>query len=68
MRMSRILFVPLVALLTWLMAGTPVQAQTLEMNMTIDEVELAVAPDLKYKVFAFNGQVPGPLIHAREHR
>lgn len=66
MRMSRMLFVPLVVLFTWLMAGAPAQAQTLEMNMSIDEVELAVAPDLKYKVFAFNGQVPGPLIHAKE--
>jgi len=41
-------------------------AAKLEMNMTIDEVEIQVAPDLKYKVFAFNRQVPGPLIHAKE--
>jgi len=42
------------------------QAETREMNMTIDEVTIAVAPDLNYKVFAFNRQVPGPLIHAKE--
>jgi len=37
-----------------------------EMSMTIEEMEIDVAPDLKYKVFAFNGQVPGPLIHVQE--
>lgn len=37
-----------------------------EMSMTIDEMVIDVAPDLKYKVFAFNGQVPGPLIHVQE--
>ncbi len=44
----------------------PAQAATREMNMTIDEMIIAVAPDLNYKVFAFNRQVPGPLIHAKE--
>ncbi len=42
------------------------QAATREMNMTIDEMTIAVAPDLNYKVFAFNRQVPGPLIHVKE--
>lgn len=41
-------------------------AQTIETTMTIDEVTIAVAPDLDYKVFAFNGQVPGPLLHAKQ--
>lgn len=31
-------------------------------DLTIDEVAINVAADLKYKVFAFNRQVPGPLI------
>lgn len=35
-------------------------------DMTIDEVVIDVASDLKYKVFAFNGQVPGPLMHVQE--
>ncbi|MEW6312650.1 MAG: multicopper oxidase domain-containing protein [Pseudomonadota bacterium] len=37
-----------------------------EFNMTIEEMVIRVAPDLDYKVFAFNGQVPGPLIHVKE--
>lgn len=37
-----------------------------EFTMTIDEVTLKVAPTLDYKVFGFNGQVPGPLIHVKE--
>ncbi len=41
-------------------------AKSYEFKMTIDEMELQVAPDLKYKVFGFNGQVPGPLIHVKE--
>jgi FtsP/CotA-like multicopper oxidase with cupredoxin domain len=42
------------------------QAATREFNMTIEEVTIRVAPDLTFKTFAFNGQVPGPLIHVRE--
>ncbi|MDT8383470.1 MAG: multicopper oxidase domain-containing protein [Gammaproteobacteria bacterium] len=34
--------------------------------MTIEEVTVKVAPSLDYKVFGFNGQVPGPLIHVQE--
>jgi len=41
-------------------------AESREFNMTIDEVKLHVAPGLDYKVFGFDGQVPGPLIHVRE--
>jgi FtsP/CotA-like multicopper oxidase with cupredoxin domain len=37
-----------------------------KIEMTIEEVELEVAPGLTAKVWAFNGQVPGPLIHVRE--
>lgn len=35
-------------------------------DLTIDEVVIDVAKDLKYKVFAFNRQVPGPLFHVQE--
>ncbi len=41
-------------------------AKQWEFEMTIEEVAVEVAPGLKYQVFAFNGQVPGPLIHVRE--
>lgn len=37
-----------------------------EFDLTIDEMTIKVAPGLDYKVFAFNGQVPGPLIRVRE--
>jgi FtsP/CotA-like multicopper oxidase with cupredoxin domain len=37
-----------------------------EFSLTIDEVSIDVAPGFSYKVFAFNGQVPGPLIHVME--
>jgi len=37
-----------------------------EFSMTIDEVSIEVAPGFSNKVFAFNGQVPGPLIHVKE--
>lgn len=42
------------------------RAEPREFNMTIEEVVIHVAPDLDYKVFAFNGQVPGPLIHVKQ--
>jgi FtsP/CotA-like multicopper oxidase with cupredoxin domain len=41
-------------------------AEKREFSMTIDEVTIEVAPGFINKVFAFNGQVPGPLIHVRE--
>lgn len=37
-----------------------------EFKLTIDEVTINVAPGFTTKVFAFNGQVPGPLIHVKE--
>lgn len=37
-----------------------------EFNLTIDEVAIEVAPGFTNKVFAFNGQVPGPLLHVKE--
>ncbi|MGA8146062.1 MAG: multicopper oxidase domain-containing protein [Gallionellaceae bacterium] len=41
-------------------------AESREFNLTIDEVSINVAPGFSTSVFAFNGQVPGPLIHVRE--
>lgn len=49
-----------------LMLPTLSWAEKREFNMTIDEVSIEVAPGFTNKVFAFNGQVPGPLIHVRE--
>lgn len=37
-----------------------------EFSLTIEEMSIRVAPDLEYQVFAFNGQVPAPLIHVKE--
>ena len=37
-----------------------------EFSMTVEERVIQVAPGLSYQVFAFNGQVPGPLIHVAE--
>ncbi|WDE06450.1 multicopper oxidase domain-containing protein [Thalassomonas viridans] len=51
--------------LTMLMSGLA-NAETLEFEMTIDEMTVDVAPGFKNKVWAFNGQVPGPLIRAKE--
>jgi FtsP/CotA-like multicopper oxidase with cupredoxin domain len=41
-------------------------AELRKIAMTIEEVDLEVAPGLTAKVWAFNGQVPGPLIHVVE--
>ena len=42
-----------IAMLFWL--PTSAWAENREFNMTIDEVQIQVAPDLKYNVFAFDG-------------
>ncbi|MDQ6970814.1 MAG: multicopper oxidase domain-containing protein [Mariprofundus sp.] len=65
MRVFKILMAAALAM-GGLFSAVTAQAATREMNMTIDEMSIAVAPDLNYKVFAFNRQVPGPLIHAKE--
>lgn len=44
----------------------PGYAELRKFEMTIEEVELEVAPGFKTKVWAFNGQVPGPLFHVQE--
>ncbi len=60
------LFMSLMLAFTWLGTATLANAAKHEFNMSIDEVEIQVAPDLKYKVFGFDGQVPGPLIHVHQ--
>jgi len=52
----------------FLLLTLPVAASAAEreFDMTIEEVQIEVAPGFSNKVFAFNGQVPGPLIHVQE--
>ena len=59
------LIAAVIAILFWLPTSSA-WAENREFNMTIDEVQIQVAPDLKYNVFAFDGQVPGPLIHVKQ--
>jgi len=42
------------------------QAALRKFNMTIEEVNLKVAKSLTVKTWAFDGQVPGPLIHVKQ--
>ncbi|MEX2367165.1 MAG: multicopper oxidase domain-containing protein [Pseudohongiellaceae bacterium] len=46
--------------------ATPAVAELRQFEMTIEEVELEVAPGLTAKAWGFNGQVPGPLFHVNE--
>lgn len=41
-------------------------AELRKFDMTIEEFDFEVAPGLTTKVWAYDGQVPGPLIHVRE--
>jgi len=56
----------LLTLVTVLMLAAPAVAELRQFEMTIEEVDLEVAPNFTYKVWAFNGQVPGPLLHVKE--
>ncbi|MFQ5509809.1 MAG: multicopper oxidase domain-containing protein [Leptospirillia bacterium] len=49
-----------------LVLAGPAAAAKHEFDMTIEDVYIEVADGLKYHTFAFNGQVPGPLIHVQE--
>ena len=53
-----IFFIAMLPALSW--------AEQREFGLTIEEVSIDVAPGFSNKVFAFNGQVPGPLIHVKE--
>lgn len=56
----------MLTLVAVLMLAAPVVAELRQFDMTIEEVDLEVAPNFSYKVWAFNGQVPGPLLHVQE--
>lgn len=55
-----------VGLIVALVLSMPAVAELRQFEMTIEEVELKVAPDLTVKAWAYNGQVPGPLIRVNE--
>ena len=63
--MKRFLFAALAAVLIGL-SSPQAKAKFRHFDMTIEEVTINVAPGLTYKVWAYNGQVPGPLIHVQE--
>src|SRR5690606_19492514 len=44
----------------------PAAAELREFEMTIEEIEIEVAPGLTAKAWGYNGQVPGPLFHVKE--
>ncbi len=52
--------------LVLLAVAAPGYAELRKFEMTIEEVEIDVAPGFKAKVWAYNGQVPGPLFHVKE--
>ncbi len=49
-----------------LVAMQPAWAELRQFEMTIEEVEIQVAPDLTVNAWAYNGQVPGPLLQVNE--
>lgn len=55
-------------LILGLFAGTATAswAEQREFSLAIEEVTIEVAPGFTNKVFAFNGQVPAPLLHVKE--
>src|SRR5690606_38404840 len=46
--------------------ATDAMAEFRQFEWTIEEVEVEVAPGFKAKVWGYNGQVPGPLLHVKE--
>lgn len=49
-----------------LLATDESKAELRKFDISIEELEIEVAPGFKSKVWAYNGQVPGPLIHVLE--
>lgn len=49
-----------------LLPALQAHAEKVSLEMTIEEIEVEVAPGFKSKAFGFNGQVPGPLYHVKE--
>lgn len=60
--------ITLAALATLFLALTPdgAKAELRKFDMTVEEVEIDVAPGFKSLVWGYNGQVPGPLIHVKQ--
>lgn len=56
---------PLLVLLLILTTGTA-SAEKRFFEMTIEDVRIKVNEELTFTAMAFNGQVPGPLIHVKE--
>lgn len=48
------------------LSATTALAELRHFDMTIEEVEIEVAPGFKTKVWGYNGQVPGPLLKVME--
>lgn len=48
------------------LAAITASAESHQFEMTIEEVTLSIAPGFTSKVWAYDGQVPGPLIRVRE--
>lgn len=63
--LSRVAFALIAAFGVWMNSNASIAAERV-FDLTIDEVVIDVAADLKYYVFGFNKQVPGPLMHVRE--
>ncbi|MCC6913392.1 MAG: multicopper oxidase domain-containing protein [Rhodospirillaceae bacterium] len=59
-------FLGVLALIAGLFSISAAEAEQRKFEMDIQEVEITVAPGFKAKVWAFNGQVPGPLLHVKE--
>lgn len=62
----RLVCAPIFIALCGLAISADAAAEFRKFAMTIEEVEIEVAPGFKSKVWAYNGQVPAPLIHVRE--
>lgn len=56
----------IVAFVAALLTSLCVSAELRQFELTIEEVDLEVAPGFTTKVWAFNGQVPAPLIRVKE--
>jgi FtsP/CotA-like multicopper oxidase with cupredoxin domain len=59
----RLLWLVVVGLSVWTRSAS---AATPVWEMTIEDTKLTLVGQIQFHTFAFNGQVPGPLIHVRE--
>jgi manganese oxidase len=66
MRFGKYIVGALVVFVSIWTTSNPSSAMERKFDLSIDEVAIDVATGLKYKVFGFNRQVPGPLFHVQE--